>query len=78
MIVGSIKDRLGIEPALSTTGGTSDARFIKDFAPVAEFGLIGSTMHKVDENVAVADIEALSDIYEDVIGRFFSRTSSPG
>ena len=45
---------------------------------MAEFGLIGSTMHKVDENVAVADIEALSDIYEDVIGRFFSRTSSPG
>lgn len=78
MIASSIKARLGVEPELSTTGGTSDARFIKDYAPVAEFGLIGSTMHKIDENVAVADIEALSDIYEDVIGRYFSKGSSPG
>ncbi|NQV80028.1 MAG: succinyl-diaminopimelate desuccinylase [Alphaproteobacteria bacterium] len=73
IIARAVKDRLGIDPELSTTGGTSDARFIKDVAPVAEFGLIGSTMHKVDEHVAVADVEALSDIYEDVIGRFFTK-----
>jgi len=61
--------RLGVTPELSTTGGTSDARFIKDMCPVVEFGLVGATMHKIDEHVAVADIEALTDIYEDVINR---------
>ncbi|SDD79212.1 succinyl-diaminopimelate desuccinylase [Kordiimonas lacus] len=61
--------RLGVTPELSTTGGTSDARFIKDMCPVVEFGLVGATMHKIDEHVAVADIEALTDIYEDVISR---------
>jgi len=61
--------RLGVTPELSTTGGTSDARFIKDMCPVVEFGLVGATMHKIDEHVAVADIEALTDIYEDVIKR---------
>ena len=75
IIASAVKDRLGIDPELSTTGGTSDARFIKDVAPVAEFGLIGSTMHKIDEHVAVADVEALSDIYEDVIRRFFKKIS---
>jgi len=72
LVADSVKARLGVEPELSTTGGTSDARFIKDYAPVAEFGLIGSTMHKVDEHVSVDDIVALSDIYEDIIGRYFS------
>jgi succinyl-diaminopimelate desuccinylase len=75
LVAQSVKARLGVEPELSTTGGTSDARFIKDYAPVAEFGLIGSTMHKVDEHVAVADIVALSDIYEDIIGRYFAAGS---
>ena len=72
LVAEAVKDRLGVEPELSTTGGTSDARFIKDYAPVAEFGLIGSTMHKVDEHVAVEDIVALSDIYEDIINRYFA------
>ena len=53
-------------PALSTSGGTSDARFIKDYCPVVEFGLVGKTMHMVDERVAVADLETLTQIY----GRF--------
>ena len=75
LLAQSVKARLGVEPELSTTGGTSDARFIKDYAPVAEFGLIGSTMHKVDEHVAVEDIVALSDIYEDLIGRYFSAST---
>ena len=56
----------GHDPALSTSGGTSDARFIKDYCPVVEFGLVGKTMHMVDERVAVADLETLTDIY----GRF--------
>ncbi|WP_262693819.1 succinyl-diaminopimelate desuccinylase [Kordiimonas aquimaris] len=55
------------EPELSTTGGTSDARFIKDMCPVVEFGLVGATMHKIDEHVAVSDINMLTDIYADVI-----------
>jgi succinyl-diaminopimelate desuccinylase len=62
----------GKKPDLSTTGGTSDARFIKDFCPVAEFGLISQTMHKVDEQVAVADLENLTDIYEAVLDGYFA------
>lgn len=50
-------------PELSTTGGTSDARFIKNYCPVAEFGLVGQTMHKVDERCRIDDITALTDIY---------------
>jgi len=62
----------GRTPALSTGGGTSDARFITKLCPVAEFGLVGQTMHQVDENVATADIDGLSAIYETAIRRFFS------
>ncbi len=68
-VSGAVETRLGVKPELSTTGGTSDARFIKDMCPVVEFGLVGATMHKVDEHVAVADIHALTDIYEDVLKR---------
>ena len=64
----------GEEPELSTSGGTSDARFIKDFCPVAEFGLVGQTMHKVDERIALADLEALTDIYAAVLDGFFSES----
>ena len=53
----------GRRPSLSTTGGTSDARFIKDACPVVEFGLVGQTMHQVDERVAVADLDRLAAIY---------------
>ena len=62
----------GQKPDLSTTGGTSDARFIKDFCPVAEFGLISQTMHKIDERVAIADLENLTDIYETVLNDYFA------
>lgn len=58
----------GRVPSLSTTGGTSDARFIKDYCPVVEFGLVGQTMHMVDERVSVADLETLTEIY----GRFIT------
>ncbi len=63
----------GVRPELSTTGGTSDARFIKDYCPVAEFGLISQTMHKIDERVALVDLAALTEIYEAVLDGYFSR-----
>ncbi len=63
----------GITPELSTTGGTSDARFIRRLCPVVEFGLVGASMHKVDESVAVADVAALVEIYDGVLGRVFAK-----
>lgn len=64
-------DVLGSLPELSTTGGTSDARFIRRHCPVVEFGLAGQTMHKIDEHVPVADITALAAIYRRMLDRFF-------
>jgi succinyl-diaminopimelate desuccinylase len=61
----------GTVPELSTSGGTSDARFIRRLCPVVEFGLPGASMHKVDESVAVADLAALVDIYDGVLARVF-------
>lgn len=63
---------LGVRPELSTAGGTSDARYITHYAPVAEFGLIGATMHKVDEHVAISDITTLQAIYSDILTRYFA------
>ncbi len=62
----------GLAPELSTTGGTSDARFIHRFCPVAEFGLVGQTMHKVDERVPVADLVVLTTIYRTVLELYFA------
>ena len=62
---------LQLQPDLSTTGGTSDARFIKDYCPVVEFGLVGQTMHKIDERADVRDIERLTDVYESIITGYF-------
>jgi succinyl-diaminopimelate desuccinylase len=62
----------GRQPALSTTGGTSDARFIKDHCPVAELGLLNATAHKVDEAVSLADLRTLTDIYREVLTSYFS------
>ncbi len=66
-----IQERLGRAPELSTTGGTSDARFIKNYCPVAEFGLVGQTMHKVDERCRIDDITALTDIYAAALEQYF-------
>lgn len=71
LLVAAVEAETGLTPELSTTGGTSDARFIKDYCPVIEFGLAGSTMHKVDEHVPIADIETLSRIYERVLDAYF-------
>lgn len=69
--VDVITDHVLERPALTTGGGTSDARFIKDLCPVLEFGLVGDTMHQVDERVPVEDIRKLSAIYLDILRRFF-------
>jgi succinyl-diaminopimelate desuccinylase len=71
LVSEAVRAVTGLAPELSTTGGTSDARFIKDYCPVIEFGLIGQTMHKVDENVAIADILQLSDIYHRILESYF-------
>lgn len=63
----------GQRPKLSTSGGTSDARFIKDYCPVVEFGLVGQTMHMVDERVAVADLETLTQIYQRFLSDWFAQ-----
>ena len=72
LAVGAVEKTLGMTPELSTTGGTSDARFIKDHARVIEFGLVGKTMHKVDEHVRVNDIQSLTKIYQEILSGYFS------
>ena len=74
VLVGAIRKVTGREPELSTSGGTSDARFIKDHCPVAEFGLIGATMHQVDEHIEVKDVETLTAIYSTVLEDYFAAT----
>jgi succinyl-diaminopimelate desuccinylase len=72
VVAGAIAAETGLTPELSTTGGTSDARFIRSLCPVVEFGLVGATMHKVDEQVAVADVVALARVYRRIIGDYFA------
>ncbi|MBL6958166.1 MAG: succinyl-diaminopimelate desuccinylase [Rhodospirillales bacterium] len=74
IIADAARDVTGRSPELSTTGGTSDARFIKDVCPVAEFGLTNATAHKVDENSAVDDIRDLAVIYRRVLEGYFGQT----
>ena len=71
----AIETVTGQKPALSTSGGTSDARFITNICPVAEFGLVGQTMHQVDEHVDAADIDQLAKIYHEMLVRFFKGDS---
>jgi succinyl-diaminopimelate desuccinylase len=71
LVCTAIKDVTAKEPKLSTTGGTSDARFIKDYCPVLEFGLVGQTMHQVDERTAVADLATLTAVYRKILERYF-------
>ena len=72
IITEAIDDELGMKPILSTNGGTSDGRFIKDFSNVAEFGLIGKTMHKFNESIGIEDIKSLTKIYYNVIKKYFN------
>ena len=73
VVVRAVEAETGLTPVLSTSGGTSDARFIKDICPVVEFGLVGATMHQADERVEVAQIEALKAIYGRVLAGWFGR-----
>ena len=77
IVAAAVKRVTGREPELSTSGGTSDARFIKDHCPVVEFGLVGSTIHQIDEHVALADLKALSEIYRCLLDGYFARFAGP-
>ena len=72
LVRDAVAEVTGVAPVLSTSGGTSDARFIKDHCPVVEFGLVGRTMHEVDERVPVADIHTLKAVYIRVLQRYFA------
>lgn len=72
LVSASVEAETGVKPELSTTGGTSDARFVKNHCPVVEFGLVGRTMHQVDERVEVAQIHQLKGIYTRILRDFFA------
>ena len=72
LVVEAIEEVTGRRPELNTGGGTSDARFIKDYCPVIEFGLVGQTMHQIDERTPVADLDKLTRIYRGVLDRYFA------
>ena len=71
LAIAAIENVTGRKPELSTSGGTSDARFISQYCPVIEFGLVGQTMHQIDERASVADIEKLTLIYRGILERYF-------
>ncbi|MFG6530087.1 MULTISPECIES: succinyl-diaminopimelate desuccinylase [unclassified Sulfitobacter] len=72
LVAGAVEAETGVQPELSTTGGTSDARFVKAHCPVVEFGLVGQSMHQVDEHVRVEHIEQLKSIYGRVLRNYFT------
>ncbi len=72
LVADAVAEVTGRRPKLSTTGGTSDARFIKNYCPVLEFGLVNRTMHGIDERVATADLVALTAIYRKILDRYFA------
>jgi succinyl-diaminopimelate desuccinylase len=71
LVVGAVAEIAGRTPKLSTTGGTSDARFIKSYCPVLELGLVGRTMHQADECTPLADLETLTAVYRRILERYF-------
>lgn len=72
LVARAVQAETGLKPALSTSGGTSDARFVKDHCPVLEFGLVGKTMHQVDERIEIAQITALKSIYARILNDYFA------
>jgi succinyl-diaminopimelate desuccinylase len=72
LVAAAVEAETGVTPVLSTSGGTSDARFVKDHCPVVEFGLVGQTMHQVDEHVAVDHIHQLKAIYGRILRDYFA------
>ena len=73
LVIQAIKEATGVKAALSTSGGTSDARFIKDYCPVVDLGLVGQSMHQIDERVPVADLQKLRAIYARILANYFAR-----
>jgi succinyl-diaminopimelate desuccinylase len=73
LVADAVEAETGVRPEFSTTGGTSDARFVKNHCPVVEFGLVGKTMHQVDERVEVAQIGQLKDIYSRILRDYFAQ-----
>ena len=71
LVSAAVKGVTGLTPETSTGGGTSDARFIKDYCPVVEFGLVGTTMHQIDERVPISDLRTAADIYESILDAYF-------
>jgi succinyl-diaminopimelate desuccinylase len=72
LVARAVEAETGVRPELSTSGGTSDARFIKDHCPVVEFGLVGATMHQIDEHVEVEHIRQLKAVYGRILGDYFA------
>jgi succinyl-diaminopimelate desuccinylase len=72
LVARAVSVETGVAPALSTTGGTSDARFIKDYCPVIEFGLVGRTMHQIDENIGIDELEGLTRVYGRILRDYFA------
>ena len=72
LVAQAVQDVTGVSPELSTTGGTSDARFVKNHCPVVEFGLVGKTMHQVDERVETVQIETLKQVYHRILTDYFA------
>jgi succinyl-diaminopimelate desuccinylase len=72
VVIGAVAEVTGKTPKLSTSGGTSDARFIKDYCPVVEFGLVGTTMHATDERVPLQDLQTLTAVYRRILERYFA------
>ncbi|HXY89027.1 MAG TPA: M20/M25/M40 family metallo-hydrolase, partial [Xanthobacteraceae bacterium] len=73
LVTKAVAEAGGVKAALSTSGGTSDARFIKNYCPVVDLGLVGSSMHQIDEHVPLADLRALTLIYRRILERYFER-----
>ena len=76
LFAAAVKAQTGCTPQFSTSGGTSDARFITKICPVVEFGLVGKTMHAVDEHVATRDVEVLAGVYQEVMATYFRAPAS--
>ncbi|CAG0911560.1 unnamed protein product [Cyprideis torosa] len=72
LVAKSVEAETGVSPVLSTSGGTSDARFVKNHCPVVEFGLVGKTMHQVDERVEITQIHQLKSIYTRILRDYFA------
>jgi len=76
VIANAVEAETGVKPKLDTGGGTSDARFIKDYCPVVEFGPINQTIHQANENIPVADLELLTRVYRRILDDWFAEVAA--